>query len=85
MSMQTALAIFPRDHLGESQRACFGATVDGCPPGVTMHRRDDPAVGWSKRNPGQKTKYTTQRRERTRCGILVRCVRRRPPPARRSS
>ncbi|MEZ5674205.1 MAG: chorismate synthase [Thalassovita sp.] len=68
MSMNTFGHLFRVTTWGESHGPALGATVDGCPPGVTL----DPAMlqEWlDRRKPGQN-KYTTQRREPDAVKIL---------------
>ena len=68
MSFNTFGHLFRVTTWGESHGPALGATVDGCPPGVTV----DEAMlqHWlDKRKPGQN-KYTTQRREPDAVRIL---------------
>ena len=68
MSMNTFGHLFRVTTWGESHGPALGATVDGCPPGVTI----DAAMlqHWlDRRKPGQN-KYTTQRREPDAVEIL---------------
>jgi chorismate synthase len=68
MSLNTFGHLFRVTTWGESHGPALGATVDGCPPGVTI---DAAAIQtWlDKRKPGQN-KYTTQRREPDAVRIL---------------
>ena len=53
---------------GESHGDAIGATVDGCPPGITLSEAD--IQPWlDRRRPGQ-SKYTTQRKELDEVQIL---------------
>ena len=53
---------------GESHGPALGATVDGCPPGITLTEAD--IQPWlDRRKPGQN-KFTTQRREADAVRIL---------------
>ncbi|WP_417599478.1 chorismate synthase [Pararhodobacter oceanensis] len=53
---------------GESHGPALGATIDGCPPGVTLSAAD--IQPWlDKRKPGQN-RFTTQRREADEVEIL---------------
>ena len=68
MSMNTFGHLFRVTTWGESHGPALGATVDGCPPGVTL----DEAMlqHWlDRRKPGQN-KYTTQRQEPDQVKIL---------------
>ncbi|MCL4104887.1 UNVERIFIED_CONTAM: hypothetical protein GTU68_018594 [Idotea baltica] len=68
MSLNSFGHLFRVTTWGESHGPALGATVDGCPPGVTV----DPAMlqHWlDRRKPGQN-KYTTQRREADEVEIL---------------
>ena len=68
MSINSYGHLFRVTTWGESHGPALGATVDGCPPGVTI----DAAMiqKWlDKRKPGQN-KYTTQRREADEVKIL---------------
>ena len=68
MSMNSFGHLFRVTTWGESHGPALGATVDGCPPGVTI----DAAMiqQWlDKRKPGQN-KFTTQRREPDHVKIL---------------
>ena len=68
MSMNSFGHLFRVTTWGESHGPALGATVDGCPPGVTI----DAAMiqHWlDKRKPGQN-KFTTQRREPDAVEIL---------------
>jgi chorismate synthase len=68
MSLNSFGHLFRVTTWGESHGPALGATVDGCPPGVTI----DPAAiqHWlDRRKPGQN-KYTTQRREPDEVEIL---------------
>ncbi|MEM7317825.1 MAG: chorismate synthase [Pseudomonadota bacterium] len=68
MSMNSFGHLFRVTTWGESHGPALGATVDGCPPGVTI---DEPMLQhWlDRRRPGQ-SKYTTQRREPDAVRIL---------------
>ncbi len=68
MSMNSFGHLFRVTTWGESHGPALGATVDGCPPGVTI---DEAMIQhWlDKRKPGQ-SKFTTQRREPDRVKIL---------------
>jgi chorismate synthase len=68
MSINTFGHLFRVTTWGESHGPALGATVDGCPPGVTL----DAAMlqHWlDRRKPGQ-SRYTTQRREADEVEIL---------------
>ncbi len=53
---------------GESHGPAIGATVDGCPPGITIDRAD--LQHWlDRRKPGQ-SKFTTQRQEDDNVDIM---------------
>ena len=68
MSMNSFGHLFRVTTWGESHGPALGATVDGCPPGVTI----DAAMiqHWlDRRKPGQN-KFTTQRREPDQVKIL---------------
>ncbi|MEP1354460.1 MAG: chorismate synthase [Tateyamaria sp.] len=68
MSFNTFGHLFRVTTWGESHGPALGATVDGCPPGVTID--EDMIQTWlDKRKPGQN-KYTTQRREPDAVKIL---------------
>ncbi len=68
MSFNTFGHLFRVTTWGESHGLALGATVDGCPPGVTIE--EDMIQTWlDKRKPGQN-KYTTQRREPDAVKIL---------------
>ncbi|WP_108860622.1 chorismate synthase [Ruegeria sp. Alg231-54] len=68
MSMNSFGHLFRVTTWGESHGPALGATVDGCPPGVTI---DEAMIQqWlDKRKPGQN-KFTTQRREPDQVKIL---------------
>ena len=68
MSMNSFGHLFRVTTWGESHGPALGATVDGCPPGVTI---DETMIQhWlDKRKPGQ-SKFTTQRREPDAVKIL---------------
>ncbi|WP_170430639.1 chorismate synthase [Ruegeria arenilitoris] len=68
MSMNSFGHLFRVTTWGESHGPALGATVDGCPPGVTI---DEAMIQhWlDKRKPGQ-SKFTTQRREPDAVKIL---------------
>lgn len=68
MSMNSFGHLFRVTTWGESHGPALGATVDGCPPGVTI---DEAMIQhWlDKRKPGQN-KFTTQRREPDQVRIL---------------
>ncbi len=68
MSMNSFGHLFRVTTWGESHGPALGATVDGCPPGVTI---DEAMIQhWlDKRKPGQN-KFTTQRREPDQVQIL---------------
>jgi chorismate synthase len=68
MSLNTFGHLFRVTTWGESHGPALGATVDGCPPGVTL---DAGALQhWlDRRKPGQN-RYTTQRREPDEVRIL---------------
>jgi len=68
MSMNAFGHLFRVTTWGESHGPALGATVDGCPPGVTI---DEATIQhWlDRRKPGQN-KYTTQRREPDQVRIL---------------
>jgi len=68
MSFNTFGRVFRVTTWGESHGPALGATVDGCPPGVTI---DEGAIQhWlDRRRPGQN-RFTTQRRESDRVEIL---------------
>lgn len=68
MSLNTFGHLFRVTTWGESHGPALGATVDGCPPGITL----DVSMlqHWlDRRKPGQN-KYTTQRREADAVKIL---------------
>ncbi|NOE26737.1 chorismate synthase [Ruegeria sp. HKCCD6157] len=68
MSMNSFGHLFRVTTWGESHGPALGATVDGCPPGVTIH--EAMIQHWlDKRKPGQN-KFTTQRREPDQVKIL---------------
>lgn len=68
MSINSFGHLFRVTTWGESHGPAIGATVDGCPPGITV---DEAMIQqWlDKRKPGQN-KYTTQRREADEVKIL---------------
>ena len=68
MSMNSFGHLFRVTTWGESHGPALGATVDGCPPGITI---DEAMIQhWlDKRKPGQN-KFTTQRREPDQVKIL---------------
>ncbi len=68
MSMNSFGHLFRVTTWGESHGPALGATIDGCPPGVTI---DEGMIQhWlDKRKPGQN-KFTTQRREPDQVKIL---------------
>jgi chorismate synthase len=68
MSINSFGHLFRVTTWGESHGPALGATVDGCPPGVTI--TEEMIQHWmDKRKPGQN-KYTTQRREADEVRIL---------------
>ena len=68
MSINSFGHLFRVTTWGESHGPALGATVDGCPPGVTI--TPEMIQHWlDKRKPGQN-KYTTQRREADEVRIL---------------
>jgi chorismate synthase len=68
MSFNTFGHLFRVTTWGESHGPALGATVDGCPPGVTLEA--GMIQHWlDRRKPGQN-KYTTQRREPDEVKIL---------------
>ena len=68
MSLNTFGHLFRVTTWGESHGPAIGATVDGCPPGITLAEAD--IQPWlDARKPGQ-SKYTTQRREADQVRIL---------------
>ncbi|MFN4130320.1 MAG: chorismate synthase [Paracoccaceae bacterium] len=68
MSFNTFGHLFRVTTWGESHGPALGATVDGCPPGVSLAEAD--IQPWlDRRKPGQN-KYTTQRREADEVRIL---------------
>ncbi len=68
MSFNTFGHVFRVTTWGESHGPALGATVDGCPPGVSIAEAD--IQHWmDRRKPGQ-SKYTTQRREADEVRIL---------------
>ncbi len=68
MSMNSFGHLFRVTTWGESHGPALGATVDGCPPGVTIDATT--IQHWlDKRKPGQN-KFTTQRREPDQVKIL---------------
>ncbi|SFO92331.1 chorismate synthase [Tranquillimonas alkanivorans] len=68
MSFNTFGHLFRVTTWGESHGPALGATVDGCPPGVSV-TAEDIQVWLDRRKPGQN-KYTTQRREADEVEIL---------------
>ena len=68
MSLNSYGHVFRVTTWGESHGPALGATVDGCPPGVTLSEADI-QVWLDRRKPGQN-KYTTQRREADAVQIL---------------
>ena len=68
MSFNTYGHIFRVTTWGESHGPALGATVDGCPPGVSL-TESDLQVWLDRRKPGQN-KFTTQRREADEVEIL---------------
>jgi chorismate synthase len=68
MSFNSYGHVFRVTTWGESHGPALGATVDGCPPGVSLSE-EDIQVWMDKRKPGQN-KYTTQRREADEVEIL---------------
>ena len=82
MSLNTFGHLFRVTTWGESHGPALGATVDGCPPGITLTEAD--IQPWlDRRKPGQN-QFTTQRQEADRCASC-RASSRGAPPARRSS
>ncbi len=68
MSLNSFGHLFRVTTWGESHGPALGATVDGCPPGITI--TEAMIQHWlDKRKPGQN-KYTTQRREPDQVKIL---------------
>ncbi len=68
MSMNSFGHLFRVTTWGESHGPALGATVDGCPPGVSI--TEEMLQHWlDKRKPGQ-SKHTTQRREPDAVEIL---------------
>ena len=68
MSINSFGHLFRVTTWGESHGPAIGATVDGCPPGVTVD--ETMLQHWlDRRKPGQN-KYTTQRREADQVRIL---------------
>ncbi len=68
MSLNTFGHLFRVTTWGESHGPAIGATVDGCPPGVTLEAAM--LQRWlDRRKPGQ-SRYTTQRREADEVEIL---------------
>ncbi|MEM1277660.1 MAG: chorismate synthase [Pseudomonadota bacterium] len=68
MSINSFGHLFRVTTWGESHGPALGATVDGCPPGITLSELD--LQHWlDRRKPGQ-SKYTTQRREPDTVEIL---------------
>ena len=68
MSMNTFGHLFRFTTWGESHGPALGATVDGCPPGISI-TEDMLQVWLDKRKPGT-SKFTTQRREPDQVEIL---------------
>ncbi|MEL6170290.1 MAG: chorismate synthase [Pseudomonadota bacterium] len=68
MSINTYGHIFCVTTWGESHGPALGATVDGCPPGITLSA-EDLQIWLDRRKPGQN-RYTTQRREADAVEIL---------------
>ena len=68
MSLNSYGHVFRVTTWGESHGPALGATVDGCPPGVSLST-EDLQVWLDKRKPGQN-KFTTQRREADEVRIL---------------
>ena len=68
MSFNSYGHVFRVTTWGESHGPALGATVDGCPPGVSLSEADI-QIWLDKRKPGQN-KYTTQRREADEVEIL---------------
>ncbi|RPE64777.1 chorismate synthase [Pacificibacter maritimus] len=68
MSMNTFGHLFRFTTWGESHGPALGATVDGCPPGISL-TEEMIQVWLDKRKPGT-SKYTTQRREPDQVEIL---------------
>ena len=82
MSVNSFGRVFRFTTWGESHGPAIGAVVDGCPPGLDLSEAD--IQPWlDKRRPGQ-SRFTTQRRSRTRCGSS-RASSRGGRPARRSA
>ena len=68
MSLNSFGHLFRVTTWGESHGPALGATVDGCPPGITVDAGD--LQHWlDRRKPGQN-RYTTQRREPDTVEIL---------------
>ncbi|MDO9526330.1 MAG: chorismate synthase [Gemmobacter sp.] len=68
MSLNTFGHLFRVTTWGESHGPALGATVDGCPPGVSLCEED--IQPWlDKRRPGQN-RFTTQRQEPDQVRIL---------------
>jgi len=68
MSFNTFGHLFRVTTWGESHGPALGATVDGCPPGVSL---DESALQhWLDRRKPGRTRHTTQRRESDRVKIL---------------
>ncbi|MDG1282458.1 MAG: chorismate synthase [Pseudorhodobacter sp.] len=68
MSFNTFGHLFRTTTWGESHGIALGATVDGCPPGLSLTEED--IQPWlDKRKPGQN-KFTTQRKEPDQVRIL---------------
>ena len=68
MSLNTFGHLFRVTTWGESHGPAIGATVDGCPPGITLE--PEMIQAWlNRRKPGQN-KYTTQRQEADAVEIL---------------
>ena len=68
MSVNSFGHIFKVTTWGESHGPAIGATVDGCPPGVSISE-DHIQTFLDKRKPGQN-KFTTQRKEADKVSIL---------------
>ena len=68
MSLNSFGHLFRVTTWGESHGPALGATVDGCPPGISVDK-DMIQIWLNKRKPGQN-KFTTQRREADEVEIL---------------
>ena len=68
MSMNSFGHLFRVTTWGESHGPAIGATVDGCPPGVTL--TPEMLQHWLDRRKPGTSKYTTQRREADEVRIL---------------